>query len=585
MSTFAAPKPRRPATAISAANDAAGSEKESTEQTASPSTPVDAATEAPVFRAPKPRIPAPAPADTADASSQSSKASEEKEQQQRETRPPVPQTQLDYAQPEWLGVPPAGFTLEVHKDGILCEETALNGRAFWVVGRVPGCDVVALHQSVSRYHAIIEFKENGLSYIYDLGSTHQTTLNKRIVPARRHIELRPGDHLRFGQSTRSYILQGPDIREAIEASVRRAAEEARQHPTDVEEANAKWGLAENITDDGAAIRAGMSVEQAAISGANTDASYRQDPKKALRAFLEHRGYEMEFQIEDELSRGAHTFTARLQLPVRDEDGMPLRAEGIAGRKRDAERAAALDAMEKLEAAGALNTQESQAEASKRRIKALLDDDDADSDDDSFYDRTERRSLHRNKQARTARNAPSDASKADTYDTLVEKKQVAQARLKELQLKLMEADLSDGDASAAAQSAAGDDVDALDAYMEGVQHTIDEKKKDAIRNDMVQVKKDIKRLSQLIEFTRPVDWTGSNVGGAGSSGRTAHPPAAAESQTTSTSQTHSSAPPPAITVPPAFAAPRRPPTQRNDLASKAQSAAGDGRTSLNDKFGY
>jgi hypothetical protein len=57
-------------------------------------------------------------------------------------------------------------------------------------------------------------------------------LNKVPIPPRRHIELRPGDHIRFGQSTRSYILQGPDIREQLQARAQLAAELAQQKDTD-----------------------------------------------------------------------------------------------------------------------------------------------------------------------------------------------------------------------------------------------------------------------------------------------------------------------------------------------------------------
>ena len=51
-----------------------------------------------------------------------------------------------------------------------------------------------------------EGKLNSRPYIMDLESTNGTYLNgKRIEPS-RYYELREGDELRFGYSTRSYIL-------------------------------------------------------------------------------------------------------------------------------------------------------------------------------------------------------------------------------------------------------------------------------------------------------------------------------------------------------------------------------------------
>ena len=47
-------------------------------------------------------------------------------------------------------------------------------------------------------------KSNGQIFLYDLGSTHGTFLNKRKVKQRAYIPLRCGDLLRFGQSSRLY---------------------------------------------------------------------------------------------------------------------------------------------------------------------------------------------------------------------------------------------------------------------------------------------------------------------------------------------------------------------------------------------
>lgn len=64
--------------------------------------------------------------------------------------------------------------------------------------------------SVSRKHAIIQHKDTGDIFLYDLGSTHGTFVNKKTIPAQKYIQLKVGDMLKFGLSTRFYILNGPE---------------------------------------------------------------------------------------------------------------------------------------------------------------------------------------------------------------------------------------------------------------------------------------------------------------------------------------------------------------------------------------
>lgn len=45
-------------------------------------------------------------------------------------------------------------------------------------------------------------------FVYDLGSTHGTFVNKKQVPAFEYVKLQPNDMVRFGQSTRWFVLSG-----------------------------------------------------------------------------------------------------------------------------------------------------------------------------------------------------------------------------------------------------------------------------------------------------------------------------------------------------------------------------------------
>lgn len=128
--------------------------------------------------------------------------------------PPVP-----YTEPTWGGKPPDSrpYALEILKNGAIVDTVPLNQRSYFVVGRLPVCDVSLEHPSISRYHAVIQYRgqvgesesvgeEEGF-YIHDLGSTHGTVVNKNKIPPKTYIRLRVGHVLKFGGSTRLFILQ------------------------------------------------------------------------------------------------------------------------------------------------------------------------------------------------------------------------------------------------------------------------------------------------------------------------------------------------------------------------------------------
>lgn len=130
--------------------------------------------------------------------------------------PPVP-----YTEPPWGGkAPTSAYALEILKNGTIVDTVPLTQRSYFVVGRLPVCDVSLEHPSISRYHAVIQYRsqagesecvgeENGF-YVHDLGSTHGTVVNKNKIPPKTYIRLRVGHVLKFGGSTRLFILQVND---------------------------------------------------------------------------------------------------------------------------------------------------------------------------------------------------------------------------------------------------------------------------------------------------------------------------------------------------------------------------------------
>lgn len=127
--------------------------------------------------------------------------------------PPLP-----YTQPPWGGpTPEANYALEILKNGTIVDTVPLTHRSYFVVGRLPVCDVPLEHPSISRYHAVIQYRgqageggcvgeERGF-YVHDLGSTHGTVVNKNKIPPKTYVRLRVGHVLKFGGSSRLFILQ------------------------------------------------------------------------------------------------------------------------------------------------------------------------------------------------------------------------------------------------------------------------------------------------------------------------------------------------------------------------------------------
>ena len=129
--------------------------------------------------------------------------------QDKEQTPP----ELPYKVPSWSGIPDDFYSLEVLKNGCIISTIDITSKPYHVIGRLPNCDVSLEHPSVSRYHAVIQYKANESSksdkgfYIYDLGSTHGTVVNKARLEARRYYRLRVGYVSKFGGSSRLFILQ------------------------------------------------------------------------------------------------------------------------------------------------------------------------------------------------------------------------------------------------------------------------------------------------------------------------------------------------------------------------------------------
>lgn len=124
---------------------------------------------------------------------------------------------LPYTEPPWGGLAESAYSFEILKNGTILDTVPLAERSFFVFGRLPVCDVSLEHPSISRYHAVVQYRgrpgepgvvgEEAGFYAFDLGSTHGTFINKNKIPPKTYIRLRVGHVLKFGGSSRLFILQ------------------------------------------------------------------------------------------------------------------------------------------------------------------------------------------------------------------------------------------------------------------------------------------------------------------------------------------------------------------------------------------
>ncbi|XP_036449477.1 kanadaptin [Colossoma macropomum] len=439
--------------------------------------------------------------------------------------PPVP-----YTEPPWAGVASIPYSFELLKNGAILDTIPLTQQSYFVVGRLPVCDVSLEHPSISRYHAVVQYRglagEEGVVgeeagfYVYDLGSTHGTFVNKNKIPPKTYIRLRVGHVLKFGGSTRLFILQGPESDEEAESelTVTELRERARKQREELEKRMMGDGADDDDDDNDDADKKNEEKESSGRSSSedggcswgmgeeaaheedeseenpfatefqeDQEAAYLKDPKKALQGFYDREGEELEFEYED---KGHGTWLCRIKLPVDDAVGRQLVAEVThTGKKKEAAIQCSLEACRMLEARGLLRQE---AVSRKRKKKNWEDDDYYDSDDDSFLDRTgtvERKRKERMKKAGKIEEQP------DTYDSLVAKLAKVEKEMAETEKKL---------SSSGKGGSSSSTEDPLDAFMSAVrsQAALDGVERKKLHLHVAELKKESQRLHKLIELTRP-----------------------------------------------------------------------------------
>ena len=116
--------------------------------------------------------------------------------------------------PQWCGVPSVGLAhLEVHREGVFVQNLWVNRFPYYLVGRDKRCDFVLEHPSASGVHCAILFHRERQCYVVlDLGSTNGVFLNGSKVEPKKPQAIEYETVIKFGHSTRTYILKKSEPR-------------------------------------------------------------------------------------------------------------------------------------------------------------------------------------------------------------------------------------------------------------------------------------------------------------------------------------------------------------------------------------
>jgi smad nuclear-interacting protein 1 len=123
---------------------------------------------------------------------------------------------LKFSEPPEARAPNTQWRFYVFKGDAQTETLHVAKQSAYLFGRNTNVsDIVLLHGSCSGQHAVLQYralpnKETGRlqcqPYLMDLESTNGTFINGVQLDAARYYQLKKGDVLKFGASTREYVL-------------------------------------------------------------------------------------------------------------------------------------------------------------------------------------------------------------------------------------------------------------------------------------------------------------------------------------------------------------------------------------------
>ncbi|TKW20968.1 hypothetical protein SEVIR_4G193100v4 [Setaria viridis] len=404
-------------------------------------------------------------------------------ERQKQQRPRAP-----YVIPEWSAAPDHPFFLEVLKDGTIVDQLDVAKKGAYMFGRIDMCDFVLEHPTVSRFHAVLQFRNDGKVFLYDLGSTHGSFINKSQVKKKLYTEIHVGDVIRFGQSSRLYIFQGPselmppekDMQKLRDAKIQqdmldREASVLRAKTQAALAEGISWGMAEDAIEETAEDDADEITWQT-YKGQLTDRQEKTRSKilKRMEKIANMKKEIDAIRVKD-ISQGGLTQGQQTQIARNEQRISQIMEE--------------LDNLEETlndsirESVGARS-----GNANRGSHKASLEEeDDVLSDNDEFYDRTKKKPSQKSNEQQSVETADSLLEKKDSITGDIENKKKL---LEEEKHKL-------------AQGSTADLGDDLDAYMSGLSSQLVHDKIAQIQKEIFDLQAELDRVVYLLKIADPI----------------------------------------------------------------------------------
>ncbi|KAL8471860.1 hypothetical protein ACS0TY_029193 [Phlomoides rotata] len=421
------------------------------------------------------------PDSTGNLSNGAKAADVEKKQEYRSSNTAVP-----YTIPPWSGSPGHRFFLEVIKDGSIINRYDVNEKGAYMFGRVDLCDFVLDHPTISRFHAVLQFKSNEGAYLYDLGSTHGTFINKNQVKKRIYVDLHVGDVIRFGLSSRLYIFQGPldlmpeesDLKRLRKARIRQDMQdmEASLLRAKIEASRAdgiSWGMGEDAVEENE-----DDVEEITwqtYKGQLTEKQEKTRDKVVKRLEkIAHMKKEIDAIRVKDIGQGGLTQGQQTQIARNEQRISQL-----------------LEELENLEETlnesirESLGARTGKLSHGKKR-GTMEDEEDYISDDDEFYDRTQK----------SSKNMSGVNQAVETADSLLDKKNALTKQIEDKE-KLLQDEDKPTEINEVAEAG-----DALDAYMSTVSSQLVSDKKGKILKELSTLQSELDRILYLLKIADP-----------------------------------------------------------------------------------
>ncbi|KAK1605753.1 hypothetical protein QYE76_029426 [Lolium multiflorum] len=405
------------------------------------------------------------------------------EERQQQPRPRAP-----YAIPDWSAAPGHPFFLEVIKSGQSFEKLDVSKKGAYMFGRVDLCDFVLDHPTISRFHAVLQFRNDGEVFLYDLGSTHGSSINKTQIKKKLYTKIHVGDIIRFGQSSRLYLFQGPselmppekDMQKRRDAKIRqdmldREASLARAKTQAALAEGISWGMSEDAPEELGEDEADEITWQT-YTGQLTERQQKTRGKiiKRMEKVANMKKEIDAIRVKD-ISQGGLTQGQQTQIARNEQRISQIMEE-----------------LENLEETLNDSIQESlgarTGKPKRGSHKASLEEEEVISDDDDFFDRTKKKPSNQQSNGQQS---------VETADSLLEKKDIITNDI-EGKKKLLEEEKNK-----LAQRHDADLGDDLDAYMSGLSSQLVHDNITKIQKELSDLQAELDKVVYLLKVADPM----------------------------------------------------------------------------------